>query len=126
MPVPPTIIDRGIAAPDLLAQVIVAKHVDHLPLYRQEAIYKRSGVVIPRSTQAEWIVACGVALRPLVDCLHRALRSLTILHADETPVAMLQPGTGKTHRSYLFVYRSSIGPPLIVFDFCTGRLEGFT
>jgi transposase len=121
VPVPPTIIDRGIAAPDLLAQVIVAKHVDHLPLYRQEAIYERSGVVIPRSTQGEWIGACGVALRPLVDCLHRALRSQTILHADETPVAMLQPGTGKTHRSYLFVYRSGIGPPLIVFDFCTSR-----
>src|SRR5690606_19689237 len=70
VPVPPTVIDRGIAAPDLLAHVIVAKYVDHLPLYRQEAIYARSGVAIPRSTQGEWIGACGVALQPLVNRLH--------------------------------------------------------
>ena len=121
VPVAPTIIDRGIAAPDLLAQVIVAKYVDHLPLYRQEAIYARSGVAIPPSTQGQWIGACGVALQPLVDCLHRELRAQPILHADETPVAMLEPGTGKTRRRYLFVYRSGIGPPLVVFDFCTSR-----
>ncbi len=121
VPVPPSIIDRGIAAPDLLAQVIVAKYVDHLPLYRQEAIYARSKVSIPRSTQGEWIGACGVALQPLVDRLRDELRSLTVLHADETPVAMLDPGSGKTHRSYVFEYRSGIGPPLIVFDFCISR-----
>ncbi len=121
VPVAPTVIDRGIAAPDLLAQVIVAKYVDHLPLYRQEAIFERSGVAIPRSTQGEWIGACGVALQPLVDCLRRTLRTQAVLHADETPVAMLEPGTGKTRRSYLFVYRSGIGPPLVVFDFCTSR-----
>ena len=138
VPVAPTVIDRGIAAPDLLAQVLVAKYVDHLPLYRQEAIYARSGIAIPRSTLAEWIGACGVALQPLVDRMREALRQLPVLHADETPVAMLQPGAGKTHRSYLFAYaghgwpsdasagcagaaRSGIGPPIIVFDFCTSR-----
>lgn len=121
VPVAPTVIDRGIAAPDLLAQVIVAKYVDHLPLYRQEAIYARSGVDIPRSTQGEWIGACGVALQPLVDRLYGELRKQTILHADETPVGMLMPGKGQTHRSYLFAYRSGIGPPIIAFDFCTSR-----
>ncbi|SFN72428.1 IS66 family transposase [Dokdonella immobilis] len=121
VPVPPTVIDRGIAAPDLLAHVIVAKYVDHLPLYRQEAIYARSGVAIPRSTQGEWIGACGVALQPLVNRLRDTLLAQTILHADETPVAMLEPGTGKTHRSYLFAYRSGIGPPIIAFDFCISR-----
>lgn len=121
VPVAPTVIDRGIAAPDLLAHVIVAKYVDHLPLYRQEAIFARSGVAIPRSTQGEWIGACGVALQPLVDRLQCELRIQPILHADETPVAMLQPGTRKTHRSYLFAYRSGIGPPIIVFNFCTSR-----
>jgi transposase len=135
VPVAPTVIDRGIAAPDLLAQVLVAQYVDHLPLYRQEAIYTRSGIAIPRSTLAEWIGACGVALQPLVDRLCEALLTLPVLHADETPVGMLKPGTGKTHRSYLFAYashgwpsdagagaaRSGIGPPIIVFDFCTSR-----
>ncbi len=121
VPVAPTVIDRGIAAPDLLAQVLVAKYVDHLPLYRQEAIYARSGIAIPRSTLAEWIGACGVALQPLVDRLRDALLSLPVLHADEPPVGMLGPGKGKTHRSYLFAYRSGIGPPITVFDFCTSR-----
>jgi transposase len=121
VPVAPTVIDRGIAAPDLLAQVLVAKYVDHLPLYRQEAIYGRSGIAIPRSTLAEWIGACGVALQPLVDRLREALLTLPVLHADETPVDMLKPGKGKTHRSYLFAYRSGIGPPITVFDFCTSR-----
>ena len=121
VPVAPTVIDRGIAAPDLLAQVLVAKYVDHLPLYRQEAIYARSGIAIPRSTLAEWIGACGVALQPLVDRMRDALLSLPVLHADETPVGMLEPGKGKTHRSYLFAYRSGIGPPITVFDFCTSR-----
>ncbi len=121
VPVAPTVIDRGIAAPDLLAHVIVAKYVDHLPLYRQEAIYARSGVDIPRSTQGEWIGACGVALQPLVDRLQSELRKQTILHADETPVGMLKPGKGTIHRSYLFAYRSGIGPPIIAFDFCTSR-----
>ncbi len=121
VPVAPTVIDRGIAAPDLLAHVIVAKYVDHLPLYRQEAIYARSGVDIPRSTQGEWIGACGVALQPLVDRLQGELRNQTILHADETTVGMLKPGKGTIHRSYLFAYRSGIGPPIIAFDFCTSR-----
>lgn len=121
VPVAPTVIDRGIAAPDLLAQVLVAKYVDHLPLYRQEAIYARSGVELSRSTLAEWIGACGVALQPLVDRLRSELKQHPILHADETPVAMLDPGAGKTRRSYLFAYRSGSGPPIVVFDFCTSR-----
>ncbi|MGH8077122.1 MAG: IS66 family transposase [Lysobacter sp.] len=121
VPVAPTVIERGIAAPDLLAQVLVAKYVDHLPLYRQEAIYARSGVELSRSTLAEWIGACGVALQPLVDRLRTELKQDRILHADETPVAMLEPGAGKTRRSYLFAYRSGSGPPIVVFDFCTSR-----
>ena len=121
VPVAPAVIDRGIAAPELLAQVLVAKFVDHLPLYRQEAIYARSNVELSRSTLAEWIGACGVALQPLVDRLRSELKQHPVLHADETPVAMLDPGAGKTKRSYLFAYRSGSGPPIIVFDFCTSR-----
>lgn len=121
VPVAPTVIDRGIAAPDLLAQVLVSKYVDHLPLYRQEAIYARSGVELSRSTLAEWIGACGVALQPLVDRLRSELKQHPVLHADETPVAMLDPGAGQTRRSYLFAYRNAVGPPIVVFDFCTSR-----
>ncbi len=76
---------------------------------------------LSRSTLAEWIGACGVALQPLVDRLRSEMKQHPILHADETLVAMLDPGAGKTRRSYLFAYRSGSGPPIVVFDFCTSR-----
>ncbi len=99
----------------------VAKYVDHLPLYRQEAIYARSGVPLSRSTLAEWIGAVGVALQPLVDATRQALLSCPVLHADETPVAQLEPGRGQTRRAYVFAYRSDSERPLIVFDYCASR-----
>lgn len=118
----PAIIDRGQAAPGLLAQVTIAKYVDHLPLYRQEAIYARSGIELGRSTMAEWIGAIGVALAPLTAALRAELRTLPVLHADETPVAQLDPGAGKTKRAYLFAYRSATGEaPIVVFDYCASR-----
>lgn len=120
-PVAPAIIDRGLAAPSLLAQVVIAKYVDHLPLYRQEAIYLRSGIELPRAMLAEWIGACGVALQPLADRLREQLKAIAILHADETPVGMLDPGSGQTKRAYLFAYRTATGPPIVLFDFCTSR-----
>ncbi|MGC8808285.1 MAG: IS66 family transposase, partial [Thiomonas sp.] len=107
---PAQIIDKGIPAPGLLAQVVLAKHDDHLPLYRQEEIYRRSGVHIPRSTMAQWVGICGVRLEPLAQALKDHLLAQPVLHADETPVAELAPGTGKTHRAYVWVYRSAATP----------------
>jgi transposase len=122
VPVAPAIIDRGIAAPGLLAQVLISKYVDHAPLYRQEGIFSRSGITIPRSTMAEWVGVCGVRLQPLVDALRTELLAQPVLHADETPVALLDPGAGKTQRAYLFAYATACaGNPLVVFDFCTSR-----
>ena len=120
-PVAPTIVDRGIAAPGLIAQVAISKYVDHLPLYRQEAIYARSGVELGRTSMAEWLGAAGVALQPLVAALRAELLTHSVLHADETPVAMLDPGAGKTKRAYLFAYRTATNAPIVVFDFCTSR-----
>jgi transposase len=120
-PVAPAIIDRGRPAPSLLAQVLLAKYSDHLPLYRQQAIYARAGVNLARSTLADWVGACGVALQPLTDRLRERLREQPCLHADETPVDTLDPGTGKTQQSYLFAYRSTAGPPIVVFDYAESR-----
>ncbi|WP_082190123.1 IS66 family transposase [Frateuria defendens] len=116
-PVAPAIIDRGLAAPGLLAQVVIQKYVDHLPLYRQEAIYARHGLTLPRTTLAEWIGKVGLALQPLVDALRARLLAAPVLHADETPVAQLDPGAGKTRRAYLFVYRSTGPQPIVLFDY---------
>lgn len=122
VPVAPAIIDRGIAAPGLLAQVLVSKYLDHAPLYRQEGIFSRSGLTIPRSTLAEWVGVCGVRLQPLVDALRTELLTQPVLHADETPVALLDPGAGKTQRAYLFAYATAAaGNPIVVFDFCDSR-----
>ncbi len=121
VPVAPTIIDRGMAAPGLIAQVAISKYVDHLPLYRQEAILARSGVEIGRSSLAAWLGAAGVALRPLVEALRAELLTHAVLHADETPVAMLDPGAGKTKRAYLFAYRTATEQPIVLFDFCASR-----
>ena len=98
-PVPPHIIDKGIPTAGLLAQVMIAKYLDHAPLYRQEAIFGRAGLALPRSTLAQWIGACGVQLQPLVDAMKAQLLTRSVLHADETPVPMLKPGIGRTHRA---------------------------
>ena len=68
-PVAPHVIDKGLPTTGLLAQVLVAKYLDHLPLYRQEAIFERAGHAIARSTLAQWVGECGVQLQPLVDAL---------------------------------------------------------
>ncbi len=120
-PVAPAILDRSIAAPGLLAQVVIAKHVDHLPLYRQEAIYQRSGMEIGRTTLAEWCGMVGLRLQPLVDALRTELLQSAVLHADETPVAQLDPGAGKTKRAYLFAYRTAEANPIVVFDYAASR-----
>lgn len=120
-PVAPAILDGGMAAPGLLAQVAIQKYADHLPLYRQEAIFARHGIELGRTTLAEWIGVIGWQLQPLVDRLREKLLESPVLHADETPVAQLDPGAGKTKRAYLFAYRSTGSVPIVVFDYCASR-----
>jgi transposase len=122
-PVPPHVIDKGIPTAGLLAQVLIAKYMDHAPLYRQEAIFGRAGLALPRSTLAQWVGACGVRLQPLVDAMKALLLQRPVLHADETPVPMLKPGLGKTHRAYLWSYSSSEYDELktVIYDFTDGR-----
>lgn len=122
-PVPPQIIDKGIPTAGLLAHVLVAKYADHLPLYRQQGIFKRAGLAIPDSTLAQWVGSCGVQLQPLVDALQAELLTQPVLHADETPVAMLKPGNGKTHRAYLWSYCSTPFSRVkgVIFDFAESR-----
>jgi transposase len=122
-PVPPQVIDKGIPTAGLLAQVLIAKYLDHLPLYRQESIFGRAGLALPRSTLAQWVGACGVRLAPLVEAMKAQLLARPVLHADETPVPMLKPGLGRTHRAYLWSYATSEYDELktVVYDFADGR-----
>lgn len=123
-PIPPAIIDGGMAAPGLLSWVLTSKYLNHLPLYRLEQIAAREQVTLSRSTMAEWVGRVGVALQPLVDRLRWHLLQGNTLHADETPVAQLDPGKGKTRKAYLWAYRSNDlepGPRIIIFDYQAGR-----
>jgi transposase len=122
--IPAAIIDGGLAAPGLLTWVVIGKYADHLPLYRLEQIAARQGVTLSSSTLADWIGRIGVALTPLAERLAEMLKQSNVLHADETPVAQLDPGAGKTKRAYLWAYRSNglaAGPPIIVFDYQSSR-----
>ena len=123
-PVPAAIIDGGMATPGILTWILISKYVDHSPLYRLQQIAARSGVTLARSTLSEWVGRTGVALSPLVDRLQELLLERSVLHADETPVAQLDPGRGKTKRAYLWAYCSSVwdtGPPILIFDYQGGR-----
>ena len=106
-PMPAQMIDKGIPAAGLLAQVAIAKIDDHLPLYRQTEIYARSGVHIPRSSMAQWLGICGLRLAPLGAALQAFILGREVIHVDETPVSLLAPGRGKTKKAYVWVYRTT-------------------
>jgi transposase len=104
LPAPSRPIERGMPAPGLLAQVIVAKYADHCPLYRQQGIYRRSGVDLERATLADWVAGASRLLEPLVDCLGRYVRAADKVHADDTPVPVLDPGRGQTKTARVWTY----------------------
>lgn len=84
----------------------------------------REQVILSPSTLAEWVGRTGFALQPLVDQLKWHLLQGNTLHADETPVAQLEPGNGKTRKAYLWAYRGNDfdpGPRIVVFDYQAGR-----
>ena len=103
-PAPSRPIERGLAGPGLLAHVIVSKFSDHLPLYRQSEIYARQGVEISRSTMAGWVGAASDLLSPLVDAIRKHVLAGHKLHADDTPMPVLSPGSGKTKTGRLWTY----------------------
>ena len=122
-PAEPDVVDGGIPASGLVAHTLISRFADHLPYYRQEDINARSGVHTPRSTLAAWAGAGGAALEPLYDAHKRFVLSAAVLHGDETPVPLLEPGKGTTSRAYIWAYaRSELDPhPGVIYEFCTGR-----
>ncbi len=98
----PEIIDGGIAASGLVAHTLISRFVDHLPYYRQESINAWSGVHTPRSTLASISGQAGAAIEPLFEVHKRFVLDCRVLHADETTVALFDPGAGKTRRAYMW------------------------
>ena len=122
-PADPQIIDGGIAASGFAAHILISRFVDHLPYYRQETINARSGVHTPRSTLARTAGNAGAAMQPLFEAHKRFVLSGSVLHADETPVSMLDPGAGKTKRAYIWAYaRGELDAQRgVIYEFCLGR-----
>lgn len=103
-PAPERPIPNGLAGPDLLAQVLVSKYCDHQPLHRQSRIYARDGVELARSTLADWVGQASGLLKPLVDAIRRHVVGGDTLHADDTPIPVLDPGRGRTKTGRLWTY----------------------
>ena len=122
-PAEPDVVDGGIPASGLVAHTLISRFVDHVPYYRQEPINARSGVHTPRSTLATWGGAGGAKLEPLLEAHRRFILGCRVLHADETPVPLLDPGAGKTKKAYIWAWARSLHDPHpgVIYEFCLGR-----
>lgn len=126
-PAPARIVEGGIPTEALIAQVLVAKYADHLPLYRQAQIYARQGIQLDRSTLADWVGRAAWYLRPLRDHILERLRRSQRLFADETTAPVLDPGRGRTKTGQLWAYArddrpwGGIDPPMVAYVYAADR-----
>ena len=126
-PMPSLPIERGRPGPALLAHVLVAKYGDHQPLHRQSEIYARGGVTIDRSVMAGWVGEMAAKLDPVVQAIGAHVLAGTTLHADDTPVPVLDPGRGKIKEGRLWaVVRDerpwgSEAPPAVLYRYSPNR-----
>jgi transposase len=120
---PDSLLDRCQADESLLANILVKKYGDHLPLYRQAEIMAREGINISRQMLSKWVLRVGSALKPLYDEMFFHLLATKNLFYDETPIDMLDPGKGKTHQAYMWVLvgGQSANPSYRIYDFRTNR-----
>lgn len=126
-PAPHRLIEGGLPTEALIADVLVSKYADHLPLYRQAQILAREGVHIDRSTLAHWVGFAAFELAPLHDRLVSLLKASTKLFADETRCPVLDPGRGKTKAGYLWAIARDDrpwgggDPPAVAYRYAPGR-----
>lgn len=122
-PMPKQPIPKSIASPGLLAHVLVSKYKDHLPLYRQEAIFQRLGIDIARHTLSLWMIRCGECLLPLYKLLQHQITTYDIAYADETRVQVLkEPERPPDTQSYMWCFIG--GPPdkrSVIYQYDPGR-----
>lgn len=119
-PLPETLPERCIAAPGLLAQILVSKYCDHGPLYRQQQIYQsRHGVYLPRQSMARWIGMVADWLRPIYQQVRTGVMAGGYVQVDETPIRYLAPGCGRTRQGYLWTSAKPGGD--VVFNWQTSR-----
>ena len=139
-PAPARLIEGGLPTEATVAQVLVSKYADHLPLYRQAQIYARQGIDLDRSTLADWVGRAAWHLRPVYDRLLEQLKGSAKLFADETRAPVLDPGRGRTKTGQLWAYArddrpwGGTDPPSVAYVYAPDRkaerpiahLAGFT
>lgn len=118
---------RAQATAQTMAQVVIGKWLYHLPLNRQAALFGRLGVLLSTSSLYGWVAAVAGALVPLQQRLHELLLARPTVHADDTPVVVLNPDGPGTHDGRFWVYaddtrpRGRPEPSIVVFRFSAGR-----
>ena len=118
---PPRPLEKAMAGEGLLAQIIIDKYVDHLPLHRQMQRFERSGVKLAYSTLSDWVSNTCKLITPLFEALKKQVLQSPYLHVDETPIKVLdKKKEGETHRGYYWVYQNSIDK-IVFFDYQEGR-----
>lgn len=126
-PAPARIVEGGIPPEALIAQVLVSKYADHLPLYRQAQIYARQGIQLDRSTLADWVGRAAWYLRPLRDHILERLRRSERLFADETTAPVLDPGRKRTKTGQIWAYAcddrpwGGSDPPMVAYVYAADR-----
>jgi transposase len=120
-PLPKQPIAKGLAGPGLLAHIITSKYVDHLPLYRLESIFGRQGVDISRQTMSDWLAECAQLFTPLYELMKQRVLQSRVVHNDDTPVPVQQPGKGKTKTGRLWASLGDAANPYTVFNYTPDR-----
>ncbi len=126
-PAPARLIEGGIPTEATVAQVLVSKYADHLPLYRQARIYARQGIDLDRSTLADWVGRAAFHLRPVHERLLAHIRASTKIFADETTAPVLDPGRGRTKTGQLWAYArddrpwGGADPPAVAYVYAPDR-----
>ena len=117
----PEPIEKGLPGSGLLAHVIVSKYSDHLPLYRQEGIFRRHGVELSRQTMCDWMAISAELLEPIVKEMHREILKSRVIQTDDTTVPVLDRSLGKTRTGRLWDYLGDRDHPHVVYDYTPDR-----
>ena len=126
-PMPSLPVQRGLPSPGLVAHVLASKYCDHLPLYRQSQIYAREDVPLERALLAGWVGKAADLMAPLVEAVGRHVLGGGAVHADDTPVPVLSPGSGKTRLARQWVYlrderpHGGPAPPAVLYRYTPDR-----
>jgi transposase len=114
-------IEKGLPGPGLLAHVVVSKYGDHLPLHRQEAIFRRQGVTLSRKTMCDWMRRCADLVSPLYDRMKDSVIGSKVMQTDDTPVNVLDPSLPKTRTGRIWTYVGDRDHPYTVYDYTPTR-----